>query len=37
MTGRRWRISVNELVEKIEKGVAAETSNRSRLMSDRKE
>ena len=37
MTGRRRRISVKELVEKIEKGVASETSSRRRLMSDRKE
>ena len=36
MTGRRRRSSVKEIVEKIEKGVAAENSSRDRLMSDRK-
>ena len=36
LTGRRRRSSVKEIVEKIEKGVAAENSSRDRLMSDRK-
>ena len=35
-TGRRRRRSVKELVEKIEKGVASETSSRDRWMSNRK-
>ena len=37
MTGRRRRSSVKELVEKIQRGVAAGNSSRTRLMSDRKE
>ena len=36
MTGRRRRCSIKELVEKIEREVAAENSSRKRLMSDRK-